>query len=218
MEEITLKATKREEIGKGLSFLRRQGFLPCVLYGEKKGNSLPLKIEKKELLKVLHTHRLESSVFSLLIEDQNPKKLEVMIKEIQYHPITGDILHLDFYAISLKKSIKVKIPIITKGEAIGVKQQGGVLDRLFWELEVECFPAQIPKEIEIDISNLNIGDSICVKDLKLPEGVKIIENPESIVLAVSPPKEEVAEIKPEVTAEIKEPEVIKKEREKEEEE
>jgi len=218
MENIILKATEREEIRKRLSLLHKQGFIPCVIYGRDLKNPLSLKIEKKELLKLLHTHRLESSVFSLLIGDQKPKKIDVMIKEIQYHPVTGDILHLDFYAISLKRSIKVKVPITTKGEAIGAKQKRGVLNRLFWELEVECLPSEIPKEIEVDISNLNIGESIYVKDLKIPTGVKILENPGNLVFTVSAPKEEVVEIKPEEIAETKEPEVIKKEKKEEEEE
>lgn len=219
MEEIILRATKREEIGKGLNILRRKGYIPCILYGEKGKGALPLKVKKTEFLRLLHTQRLESSVFSLLIEDKKkPLKKEVMIKEIQYHPVTGDILHLDFHTISSKRSVKVKVPLITKGEPIGVKQQGGVLDRLYWELEVECLPSEIPKEIEVDISNLNIGDSIYVKDLGVPKGVKILEDPESILFTVSAPKEEVVEVKGEVGEEIKEPEVIKREREKEEEE
>jgi large subunit ribosomal protein L25 len=218
MEEITLKAIKREEIRKGLQLLRKKGYIPCVIYGAREKGALSLKIEKKEFLRLLHTHRLESSIFSLLIEDEKKTtKKEVMIKEIQYHPVTGDILHLDFHTISLKKSVKVKVPLITKGEPIGIKQQGGVLDRLYWELEVECLPTEIPKEIEVDISNLKIGDSICVKDLKIAEGVKILEAPETILFTVSAPKEEVVEVKVEAGEERAEPEVIKKEKKEEEE-
>jgi len=218
MEEIILKATKREEVGKRLSLLRRQGFIPCVVYGEIK-EIYPLKVEKKEFLKILHTHRLESSIFGLLIVDEKKSiKKEAMIKEIQYHPVRGDILHVDFYIVSLKKTIKVKVPLLTKGEPIGVKQQGGILNRLFWELEVECLPKDVPKEIELDISSLKVGDSVYIRDLEIPEGVKILEDLESIVLTILAPKEEVIEVKLEGVEEIKEPELIRKEKKEEEEE
>ncbi len=217
MEEIILKATKREKVGKRLSFLRRQGFIPCVIYGETR-EVYPLKIEKREFLKILHTHRLESSIFGLLIIDGKKSiKKEVMIKEIQYHPVRGDILHVDFYIVSLKKIIRVKVPLLIKGDAIGVKQQGGVLNRLFWELEVECLPKDVPKEIELDISDLKVGDSVYIRDLKIPDGVKILEDPEGIALTILAPKEEVVEVKLEGVEEIKEPELIRREKKEEEE-
>lgn len=218
MEEIILKATKREEVRKRLSFLRRQGFIPGVVYGEEAKEAYPLKVERSQFLKILHTHRLESSIFSLLIVDGKKSiKKEVMIKEIRYHPVRGDILHVDFYIVSLKKTIRVKVPLLTKGEPIGVKQQGGILNRLFWELEVECLPKDVPKEIELDVSGLKVGDSVYIRDLKIPENVKILEDLESIVFTILAPKEEVIEAKLEGVEEMKEPELIRKEKKEEEE-
>ena len=136
-----------------------------------------------------------------------------LIKEIQYDPVHDNIIHVDFNEISLTKEIKVSIPITTRGESVGVKQEGGSLEHILWEVEIECLPTDIPKGIEIDITNLKLKDSIHVKDLSLPPKVKILNDPSAIVLTVAEPmKEEVvaAPVEGEVS---QEPEVIKEKKE-----
>jgi large subunit ribosomal protein L25 len=132
---------------------------------------------------------------------------------MQYDPVRGEIIHIDFNEISLTKEIKVNVPVTTKGESIGVKQEGGSLEHVLWEIEVECLPTAIPKSIEIDITNLKLKDAIHVKDLALPAGVKALNDPSSIVLSIAEPmKEEVVEA-PVEGEEKMEPEVIKEKKE-----
>lgn len=221
MEEIILEAQKRQDIGKGkVGRLRKKAFIPAVVYGEGKG-SLSVQVVSKDVMNIIGAHRGESFVLKLKIKDGNNfQEKSVLIKEIQHNPVKDEIIHIDFNEISLTKTIKVKIPLIAKGESVGVKLDGGVLDHVLWELEIECLPTQIPKSIEVDVSNLKIGDSVHVKNLIIPQGVKVLNDQEATVLAVAmPTKEEVAPAAEEVLAgETKaEPEVIKEKKEKAEE-
>ncbi|MBI4708190.1 MAG: 50S ribosomal protein L25 [Candidatus Omnitrophica bacterium] len=213
MEEILLDAEQRQEIGKGkVKHLRDAGFLPAVVYFGGK-NSLALKISRSQLIKLVHQYHIETAVINLKVKDDTTKKSRpCLIKEIQYDPVRGDIVHVDFNEISLTKAIKVNVPVVAKGDSIGVKQEGGSLEHILWEVEVECLPTSIPKEIEIDITQLKLGDSIHVKDIVAPSGVKILTEPEGIVLTIAAPmKEEVAA--PVEGEEVKEPEVIKEKKE-----
>jgi len=215
MEKINLLAQIRKECGRTkLNNLRRKGFIPAVVYG--KGlESLNIKLLRSEFLHFIHEHRIETTVFNLVIKDEDNKERSYtcMIKEIQYDPITSEVIHIDFNRISLTELIKVKVPIVAKGEPVGVKQEGGVLDRLLWEIEVECLPSSIPQKIEIDVSNLKLNESIQVKDIgNLGEGIKILAAPETVIFAVSPAVKE--EVVVEVPSEEKlEPEVIKEKKE-----
>jgi large subunit ribosomal protein L25 len=209
MEEIFLNAEQREKIGKsGNKALKKEGSVPAVVYKDGK-ESMPVKIGHKDLYKLLHEHRLENLVLSLNIKDDKKKKSRpCLIKEIQYDPVKGDIIHVDFNEISLTKVIKVNVPVAAKGEPIGVKQEGGSLEHILWEITVECLPTEIPKDIEVDVTALKIGDSIHVKDITFPANIKVITEPETVVLSVvSPMKEEV--IAPVEGEEKLEPEVIK---------
>jgi large subunit ribosomal protein L25 len=215
MEKINLVAQIRAECGKNkVNTLRRDGFIPAVIYG-KGMQSLNIKISRSEFLRFIHEHRIETTVFNLVIKDSDKKTKEYtcMIKEIQYHPLTSEVIHIDFNHISLTKLIKVKVPIVAKGEPVGVKQEGGILERLLWEIEVECLPTDIPSQIEVDVSNLKINDSILVKDIgSLGKEIRILADPEIPVFTVTAAvKEEVAV---ETAGEEKlEPEVIKEKKE-----
>jgi len=214
MEEIVLDAQQRVGIGRGkVKHLRDKGFIPAVVYSDGK-ESLPVQVLTHDLVRLVHQFRLESMVINLKVKDDKKEKARpCLIKEIQYDPVKGDIVHVDFNEISLTKAIKVNVPVEAKGESVGVKQEGGSLEHILWEIEVECLPTNIPKNIEVDISALKIGDSIHVKDITLPAGVKILADPGAIVLSVAAPmKEEVAAEALEGEA-AKEPEVIKEKKE-----
>ncbi len=215
MEDIILEILAREELGKNkVKDLRTKGFIPAVIYAEEK-ESLPIKVSHKQLLQLIHQHRLESAVINLKIKDDKKQKSRpCLIKEIQYDPVKGDVIHVDFNEISLTKIIKVNVPVVAKGEPIGVKQEGGSLEHILWEAEVECLPTEIPKEIEVDVSQLKIGDTIHIEDITFPSQIKVLNAPEAIVFSVSAPIKEEEVVAPAVEGEEKqEPEVIKEKKE-----
>ena len=216
MERIKLNAHMREEKGTNrVKKIREKGQIPAVLYkmGELTKN---IKVEKRSLHDVLHTKAGENVIIDLVIEDKMKKARPVMIKEIQYHPIKDTVLHVDFNEISLTKEIKVNVPIATKGEADAVTKEGGTVEHIMWEVEVECLPTNIPEKIEIDISELKIGDAIHIKDLTVGSGIKILNDPELTVISGEPPHVEApAEEVPAEDA-ATEPEVITKGKKEEE--
>jgi len=214
MEELFLEAEPREELGRGrVKDLREKGFIPAVVYAQGK-ESLPIRVSQKALLGLVHQHRIESAVINLKIKDDKKNKpLSCLIKEIQYDPVHGDIIHVDFNEISLTKAIRVNVPVIAKGEPIGVKQEGGSLEHILWEIEVECLPTDIPKGIAVDISQLKIGDSVHIRDITFPSGVKVLDDPTAIVLSVTAPMKEEVPVEAVEGEEKQEPEVIKEKKE-----
>ncbi|MEA3560576.1 MAG: 50S ribosomal protein L25, partial [Candidatus Omnitrophota bacterium] len=192
--------------------LRRAGLVPAVCYGRGE-KTINIRLSLHELRKILHTASGENVIIDLKIAGKKTKTKTVIIKEVYHDPVKDNILHVDFQHISLTKEIKVKVPIHTKGESPGVKE-GGILEHILWEIEIECLPTQIPEKIDVDVSKLTIGDSVCLKDILLPEGIKVIQNTEDLIVQVVAPKAEVVEeVAPE--KEVTEPEVIKKERKEE---
>jgi len=213
MEEIFLDAQSREELGKGkVKDLRQKGFIPAIVYADGK-NATPVKVSHSELLRLVHHHRIEGVVINLKLKDGKGKSRACLIKEIQYDPVHGDIIHVDFNEISLTKVIKVNVPVVAKGEPAGVKQEGGSLEHILWEIEVECLPTDIPKEIEVDVSQLKFGDSIHIKDLTVPAKIKVLNDPAAIVLSVAAPMKEEVAAAPVEGEETQEPEVIKEKKE-----
>jgi large subunit ribosomal protein L25 len=219
MEFVELDAILREERGKEKNKkLRDQGFIPAIVY-RKGEEATSLKIDKKDFLKALHTEAGENVVIKLRVDGvKNRKERTVVVKEVQKDPIKDHLLHVDFQEISLTETLKVKVPITAKGEAIGVKQDGGVLQHVLWELDLECLPTNIPEKIEIDISSLKIGDAIHISEIKLPEGIKILNEPEGVVFSVEHPKKVEEVIAVPAEGAVEEPEVIKEKKEKPEEE
>jgi large subunit ribosomal protein L25 len=209
MEEIILEAQVREEIGKGkLKVIRADGFIPAVVYSQGQP-AISIKLSRHDFLYLVHHQHLENAIISLKIKDDKKKPVRsCMIKEMQNDPVKGDIVHLDLSEISLTKALKVNVPVVTTGESLGVKQDGGAIEHIMWEIEIECLPTAIPKNIEVDISALKIGDSIHVKDIKFPAELKVLSDPDAVVLSIaSPMKEEV--VAPLEGEEKMEPEVIK---------
>jgi large subunit ribosomal protein L25 len=214
MEELFLDAEVREEVGRGkVKALKDKGFIPAVVYAEGKA-ALALKLSHRQLVQLVHHHRIEGVVINLNIKDDKKQKARpCLIKEIQHDPVQGEIIHVDFNQISLTKAIKVNVPVVAKGEAVGVKQEGGSLEHILWEIEIECLPTGIPKNIEIDISQLKLGESIHVQDILAPQGVKILNDPGAIVLTVAAPMKEEAPVEAVEGEAAQEPEVIKEKKE-----
>ncbi len=215
MKASELKAYVRERIGKSESKkLRRNGFIPAILYGGSAG-TIPIKLERREVVRKVSFKDLEHTVYAIKLDDG--RGYDVLLKEIQIDPLTDEVIHLDFLELEKGKMVTVEVPIVLIGKDVckGVKM-GGVLEQQLWSVEVECLPRNIPERIEVDITDLEIGDAIHVEDLKLPEGVKVLEDPETTVVVISEPvEEEVAEEAAE--EEAAEPEVAPKGKEKEEE-
>lgn len=187
--------------------MRRAGQVPGVLYG-KSIKSSSVTVNRRELVKFLHAHAGEHGLLTLKVESDG-KSLEkpVLIKRVELHPVNGEVLHIDFHAIALTEAVRIKIPVVLGGEPVGVKQDGGVLEHFLREVEVECLPTQIPKQVAHDISAMKIGDTLHVKDLAVPEGAKITSDAEGVVASVLVPKVEKPE---ELEAEaVAEPEVIR---------
>ncbi|MFA5092680.1 MAG: 50S ribosomal protein L25, partial [Candidatus Omnitrophota bacterium] len=172
MEDIILDAELREGRGRANSKdLKEGGFLPAVVYAHGK-DAISIKISRGALLKLVHQYHFETSIINLKIkDDKKAKGRPCLVKEIQYGPVSEDIIHVDFNEISLTESIKINVPVEVKGEAVGVKQEGGSLENLLWEIEVECLPTSIPKSIEVEITALKMGEAIHVKDIVFPSGV-----------------------------------------------
>ena len=213
MEKTILRAQLRTELGKeGCQRLRNQGTVPAVVY-KKSQQTLSLGVTAKDMFQILHTSAGENVIITLEIApgDKCPaQEKTVIVKELQYHPIKGDILHIDFHEISLTEKIKVDIPIEAKGEPVGVKSDGGILDHPIKELSIECLPTDIPEKIYVQVGNLKIGDSIRVRDLEIPAGITVLDDPEQTVVSVVPPETEKAEPEEGLLAEeAAEPEVIK---------
>jgi large subunit ribosomal protein L25 len=210
MEEILLEVEPRVETGRiKVKDLRHSGFIPGVVYAGGK-ETMHVKISRREFLHLLHEHRLENMIINLKVKGGGKEKSRpCMIKEMQMHPVRENILHIDFVEISLTKAIKVNVPIVTRGESLGVKQEGGSLEHILWEIEVECLPTKIPPHIEVDITNLKTGDSVHIKDIVFPPEVKVLNDAEAIVLTISAPMKEEAPAEGLGGEEKAEPEVIK---------
>ena len=213
-EKIILEGAVRTEHGTGAAHaVRREGLVPGVVYGEG-SPSVSVQVILKDLHRALKTKAGENVLLSLRLKDQKaavpmPEKL-VLIKELQQHPVTHQIIHVDFYQVSLTKKITVAVKLAFKGEAIGVKQEGGILEHLRWELDVECLPTEIPPELPVDVSGLSVGATLEAKAIVLPAGVRLVTDPNMPVLAcVIPKAEEAAPAAAEPGAETAEPEVLK---------
>lgn len=215
MERISLNVEKREEHGKGAArFLRREGFVPAVLYRE--GRSESIKLSKKELSRFINTMAGEQAMVDL--QFAGGEKRLALLKDYQVDPIKGELLHSDFFEVSLSEEIRVIVHITTLGEPIGVKRDAGIMQHTLREVEIECLPDKIPGSYEIDISQLEVGQSIHVSDLNFGEGIKVLTNFGDVIATVTTPvvEEAAPAAEEEVTAEAAEPEIIKKGKKEEE--
>jgi large subunit ribosomal protein L25 len=223
--EVVLEATTRDSFGKNEARrTRRLGRVPAVMYGatgEGAGKSaLAIAVEPKALLKILHSESGANTLISLKLAGSGDAK--VLVKEFQLDPVTHQVLHADFYRVAMDKVIQVTIPVIVKGEPKGVKQQGGVLELIRREIEIECLPGDIPEHVEVDASELMLHQGIRVRDIAVsPKWTAISDADMMLVHVIMPKAEEVAapaEGAVAVAAAPAEPEVIKKGKKEEAEE
>jgi len=215
MERVSITAERREEHGKGVArSLRRAGMVPAVVYRE--GKAQMIKLSKKDLTRLINSVAGEQVMVDLQFAD-GEKKL-ALLKDYQKDPIRGELLHSDFFEVSLTEEVRITIHVATVGEPIGVKRDAGILQHTLRDIEIECLPDRIPGKIEVDISKLEIGQSVHVSDLKFEEGIKVLTDPgDVIVTVIAPVVEEAAPAAAEAApAEAVEPEVVKKGKKEEE--
>lgn len=203
LELLNIKAKLRESTGNSPArALRRMGEVPAVIYGPGKDTVL-LSVSNKDLEDILKKGNIKQALLNIEIQNGSSHARTAMIKELQTHPLSRKLLHVDFYEISMDRKIKVKIPVVTKGIAKGI-DSGGMLQVIKREIEVLCLPVGIPESIEVDITELDIGDSIHVKDLVLPQEVEFPDDINYTVVTVLSTKSEekaVEEEEDEVVAE-----------------
>jgi large subunit ribosomal protein L25 len=190
--------------------VRRSGKIPAVVYGAGK-ESLPVSVDPRQVSRILHSQSGYNTIFDLALDGERTK---AMIVDWQYEPIKGSLLHIDLKRIAMHEKLHIKVPIVLKGEAAGVKQQGGILEPITREVEVECLPEDIPSAIEADVSELVFGKVLRIGDLQHSDKVKVLSDPNQPVAHVVSVKEEAAPTPEAVAAEAAagpaEPEVIKK--------
>jgi large subunit ribosomal protein L25 len=215
MAVIPLSGTRRDSLGKGgARKARAAGRIPAVLYGHGE-TPVPVTIQAREFELALRGHKGGNPIVNLAVADG---EYTALIRDVQYHPVSHHILHLDFQHISLTETIEVKVAVLLTGLPLGVKDGGGILETILRELDVRCLPTAIPASISVDVSHLNIGDSVHVRDASVPD-VTILNDGDETIATVVPPtvmEEKAAE---EVVTETAttEPEVIAKGKKDEEE-
>ncbi len=217
MERFQLEAEAREETGKNIARkIRREGKIPGVVYGRERSPQ-PLIVDPLKLKGKLDANAI---VDLIIKDDEGEDSTEtVMIKDYQKHVIKNELLHVDFHHISMDETITVTIPIETVGKAFGV-QEGGVLQQLMREVEIECLPTDIPDKFELDITELDVGDSLQVSDLEIGDEIELVSSLDDVIVTVVTPSEEITEEVEEELLDVEglEPEVIGEETEELEEE
>ncbi len=210
--EATLTAVPRASRGKNEARrLRASGKIPAVLYGGDQPGGTPIAVDPKALSRILHSDTGANTLISL--KTDGTPDARVMVREYQVDPVDNRLLHVDFYRVAMDRRMKVTVPIVVRGEPRGVKQQGGVLDFVHRDVEIECLPADIPEHIDVDVSELMVGQAVRVRDLTVDAKWTPVSEPEMMLVHVVMPKAEeeaapaAAEAAPPPAAE---PEVIKK--------
>jgi len=220
LETNTLEAQARESGNKNHARrVRRDGKIPAVVYGAGK-DSQPVSVDPRQVLRILHSETGHNTIFDLALN--SGERTKAMIVDWQYEPIKGHLLHIDLKRVAMDKVLKVSVPIFLKGEAEGVKTQGGILEQIQREVEIECLPADIPSHIDAEISHLVFGTVLRVADLPHDAKLKFLTDPNQPVAHIISVKEEVVATPEAAAAEAAavpaEPEVIKKGKQETEEE
>jgi len=203
LEIFDLKTTQRNTFGKSSArALRRQGLVPAVLYGPRR-ESVPLTLSPLDLDKIYKASGTERVILNLMIENGGTRNVTVVVKEVQAAPVTGQYLHIDFYEISLNEEIVVNVPVEVTGRSKGV-ERGGFLQLVRHELEISCLPTDMPDKVEIDVTSLDIGDSIHIGDIDLGDKGRLLADTGLTVATVVAPAVEEEEVPEEELEEAEE--------------
>jgi large subunit ribosomal protein L25 len=217
LEQNVLEAQTREAGTKNHARrVRREGKIPAVVYGAGK-DAVPVTVDPRHVLRILRSESGHNTIFDLALSDGEHAKAETakaMIVDWQYEPIKGHLLHIDLKRIAMDKALRVSVPVVLQGVAAGVKTEGGILEQMLREVEIECLPGDIPGHIDVDVSHLTFGKVLRVSDLPHSEKLKFLSDANQPVAHVTSVKEEVVAAPEVVAAEAgaapAEPEVIKK--------
>lgn len=183
MRQVNLSVVKREKTGKECAKkLRKQGLIPAIVYGHN-FDPVPISVKANELESILHKYKGETLLFNLEVQNGETQRIQAILKDYQLHPVTDKIIHLDFVAIKEGETVSIDVPLEFVGRPVGLTK-GGVIEIFMHDLTVECLPSNIPDKIQVDISNLDLGDVLHVKDIKVPEGVKVLDDPEDTVITI----------------------------------
>ncbi|HZY56839.1 MAG TPA: 50S ribosomal protein L25 [Rubrobacteraceae bacterium] len=185
-ENVSLQAKEREGRGKNdARRLRVQGMVPAVLYGDGEGENAVLAVPAKVVDYTL-THVGDNALYDLKVGDRSG--LTARVVDVQRNPVTGKLMHVDFASVDMRERIVVTVPLAITGEAPGVVE-GGVLDQVAYEVEVESLPGDIPQEVTLDVSSVGLNENLTLADVSLPEGVTLVSDPDEVAVTVTPPTE-----------------------------
>ncbi len=221
MSELVIEVERRQAKGSNASRrLRRRGLLPAVVYGGGK-ETVPIQIDRKKVLELLKTGGGENAVFLLKMAGTDQKR-HTLVRDLQIDPVRHEVIHIDFLRILMTEKVRVRVPVELVGTAVGVKTEGGVLDFIHREAEIECLPGDIPPHLELDVSDLHTGQHLEAGQLELPAGVTLMDDPRRVLASVVHGKvveaaagEEAEEVL--LETEMAEPEVIRRGKAEEEE-
>jgi large subunit ribosomal protein L25 len=190
MKSVALKAYPRTQVQRAeVKKLRAAGRVPATIYG-RHAKPQNLEISAKEISDLIHHSLSENLLVDLSVENDARAKRLALVQEIQHHPLDGKVLHVDFHEVAENEKVTVQVPVETAGEAVGVKIGGGVLEHVLFKLKVRCLPKDLPEQIVVDVTNLEIGKSIHLGDLKVPEGVEVLGDKHISVVSVATPRTE----------------------------
>jgi large subunit ribosomal protein L25 len=190
MKSVALKAYPRSQVQRAeVKKLRAAGRVPATIYGRQAAPQ-NLEVNSKEFADLLHHAVSENLLVDLSVENDARSKRLALVQEIQHHPLDGKVLHVDFHEVAEDEKVTVQVPVETTGEAVGVKTGGGTLEHILHKLKVRCLPKNLPEQIVVDVTSLEIGKSFHLGDIKAPEGVEIIGDKHITVISVSAPRAE----------------------------
>jgi large subunit ribosomal protein L25 len=190
MKSVPLKASPRAQTRRGpVKKLRSNGRVPAVIYG-RQTTPQNLEISAREISDLIHDHASENLLIDLSIENDSRAKRLALVQEIQHHPIDGKVVHVDFHEVAENERVTVHVPVETVGEAAGVKNNGGVLEHVLFKLKVRCLPKDLPEQITVDVTSLEIGKSIHIGENTAPQGVEIMGDKKIPVVSVAAPRAE----------------------------
>src|SRR5438552_3390270 len=190
MKTLALNAAPRS-LGRraGAKKLRSSGRIPAVIYG-RQAKPQSLEVSAKEMENLIHHSVSENLLVDLAVKDDTRPKRLALVQEIQHHPLSGNILHVDFHEVAENEKVTIMVPVETTGEAVGVKTSGGVLEHVLFKIKARALPKDLPEQIIVDVSNLNIGQAIHLGEIKAPDRVEIIGDKQIPVISVAAPRTE----------------------------